>query len=362
MMNESIENIKFPTTRYQGSKRKILPWLYENFKGLEFDTVLDACGGSASVSYLLKRMKKTVTYNDLLKFNQLIGKALIENQSIIINEEDIDFLFAFDEESKSPGFIESTFHNFYYTDEENKWLDKIITRINLLQGIDQNETEIKKALCYYALFQSSLRKRPFNLFHRKNLYIRTNDVERNFGNKTTWEKDFKSEFRFFINEANQSVFDSGTNCIALNESVFDIENVNYDLVYFDIPYISLNGTNETSDYLRCYHFLEGITDYENWNKKIDYNTKNLRFKKNEEPNPFSKENIFNSLDLLFEKYKDSILVFSYKVGGIPTVEEIIGIMHKYKDNVSSKEMHYIYALNKQNGNAQFNREVLIIGV
>ena len=33
-----------PTTRYQGSKRKILPWLYECMKGYEFHSVLDAFG------------------------------------------------------------------------------------------------------------------------------------------------------------------------------------------------------------------------------------------------------------------------------------------------------------------------------
>ena len=45
-----------PTTRYQGSKRKILPWLYECMKGYDFHTVLDAFGGSGMVSCLLKMM------------------------------------------------------------------------------------------------------------------------------------------------------------------------------------------------------------------------------------------------------------------------------------------------------------------
>ena len=360
-MSNLTELTKFPTTRYQGSKRKILPWLYENFRGLEFETALDACGGTASVSYLLKKMGKSVTYNDVLKFNHLIGKALVENQNIRISEADIEFVLNFDEVGNSSNFIKNTFKDFYYTEEENEWLDNIIFRINLLEGNTENETDIKRAMCFYALFQSSLRKRPFNLFHRKNLYIRTNDVKRNFGNKTTWEKEFSSEFKLFIKELNEVIFDSQTDCNSINESIFNVENVNYDLVYFDVPYITENGTNETSDYLRCYHFLEGITDYENWNEKIDYSTKNFRFKKGEEINPFSKENIYNSLNLLFEKFQDSTIVFSYKVGGIPSVVSIKELMERYKGNVEIKEKHYKYALNKQNGNAQYNREVLIIG-
>jgi len=360
-MPNFTKTINFPSTRYQGSKRKILPWLYENFKELEFETVLDACGGTGSVSYLLKKMGKSVTYNDILKFNSLIGKALIENQNIRISDADIDFVLNFDKVDSGFSFIKDTFKDFYYTEEENEWLDNIISKINLLEGNTENETDIKRALCFYALFQSSLRKRPFNLFHRKNLYIRTNDVERNFGNKTTWEKEFSSEFRFFLKEVNEAIFDSETNCSSINDSIFDVENINYDLVYFDVPYITENGTNETSDYLRCYHFLEGITDYKNWNEKIDYNTKNFRFKKSKEINPFSRENIYNSLDLLFRTFQESIIVFSYKVGGIPSIDDIKDLMERYKGNVEIKEKHYIYALNKQNGNAQYNREVLIIG-
>ena len=31
---------KFPTPKYQGSKRKMLSWLYENLKEMEFNSVL----------------------------------------------------------------------------------------------------------------------------------------------------------------------------------------------------------------------------------------------------------------------------------------------------------------------------------
>ena len=51
-----------PSTRYQGSKRRILPWLCKNIKDLEFDTVLDGFGGTGSVSYLFKLMGKQVTF------------------------------------------------------------------------------------------------------------------------------------------------------------------------------------------------------------------------------------------------------------------------------------------------------------
>jgi adenine-specific DNA-methyltransferase len=76
-------NLKeFPTTRYRGSKRKILPWICDNLSCLEYESVLDLFGGTGSVSYLFKRMGKKVIYNDHLHFNHLIGKALIENDTV----------------------------------------------------------------------------------------------------------------------------------------------------------------------------------------------------------------------------------------------------------------------------------------
>jgi len=357
-MPEIIDIETFPTTRYQGSKRKILDWLYENLKDIEFQTVLDACGGTGSVSYLFKKMGKNVTYNDILKFNALSGKALVENQNTKITSDDLEFILNFDSLEEN-GFIQSTFRGVYFTDDENIWLDNIIRRINVLEGANDYEAGLKKAICFNALFQASLRKRPFNLFHRKNLNIRLNDVKRNFGNKTTWERDFELDFKYFINEINESIFNSENECFTLNESVFELENIDYDLVYLDPPYVSGSGDNETNNYLNCYHFLEGITDYDNWGDKIDYKTKNFRFKA--QPNPFDKRNIYNSLNLLFETFQDSIIVLSYKIGGTPSVDEIMELMGKYKENVSKKSKHYKYALNKQNGNAKHNREVIIIG-
>ena len=44
-----IKEWKFPSTRYQGSKRKLLPWIYENVKDIQFESVVDLFGGSGIV-------------------------------------------------------------------------------------------------------------------------------------------------------------------------------------------------------------------------------------------------------------------------------------------------------------------------
>lgn len=349
----------FPSTRYQGSKRKILPWIHGVVKDIEFDSVLDACGGSASVSYLFKKMGKLVTFNDKLKFNHIIGKTLIENNNVTFLKEDLDTLFS----NKNDGakFIQNVFKDIYFLPRENKWLDQIANGIVNMNHYVGDELEFKKAIAYYALFQSSLIKRPFNLFHRKNLTIRTADVDRQFGNKTTWEKSFRSHFSSFIEEVNSCVFDSGRNCLALNESIFDIDPTRYDLVYIDPPYLNKDGTNETSDYLRCYHFLEGLANYNEWTDLVDFATINRRFKQDAEENDFSKQNIFASFEKMISKFQNNKIIISYKIGGIPSIKHIIKMMKKYKRTVYTRSLQYHYALNKQNGNAKKNREVLIIG-
>jgi len=199
-LNLIPQSPSFPTTRFQGSKVKILDWIWENTKDLEFNSVLDAFGGTGAVAYMFKQKGKKVTYNDILKFNWYIGIALIENDSVRLEDEDINFLLTRHSKISYANFVYNTFKDIYFTDEENKWIDMVVRNIEFLDNL------YKKALAYFALFQSCIIKRPFNLFHRKNLYLRFSDVPRNFGNKTTWDTPFETHFRNFVNEGNQAIF------------------------------------------------------------------------------------------------------------------------------------------------------------
>ena len=360
-MNE-VKLSEFPTTRYQGSKRKILPWIYSVFKDLKFETVLDAFGGSASVSYLLKKMNKSVTYNDKLFFNHLMGKAIIENGRTKLTEEDLSNLLTRNKEVNYSKLIQNNFNDIYYLQEENVWLDMVVSNIAQMNHYEGDVLQYKKSLAYYALFQASLIKRPFNLFHRKNLNLRTSDVKRNFGNKTTWDKSFQEHLIKFAAEANTLVFDSDMQCFSLNQSALEIEPEGYDLVYIDAPYFRKEGSNESSNYLKCYHFLEGLSKYQEWENLIDYNSVNLRFKQDTNSNEFSPNRIYETYEKLIDRFKKGIIILSYKKGGIPSITFLVNLMKKVKGNSYTVSTHYKYALNHQNGDAKNNREVLIVGV
>jgi len=334
---------QFPSTRYQGSKLKLVEWVWQKCKHLNFDSVLDAFGGTACVSYLFKTRGKQVFYNDYLKSNYYIGLALIENSKEILTQEDVEKILKRHPKVKYPTFIQDTFKEIYFTCEENEWLDMVVTNIDTLI------TNIyKKAIAYFALFQSCIIKRPYNLFHRKNLYIRTAKIKRSFGNKITWDTPFPVHFVRFVEQANESIFDNGQRNKAFYSDAFDISG-KYDLVYIDTPYISSKGVGV--DYFEFYHFLEGLVRYSKWETMIDWKSKHRRIK-HEKSIWNDKNKIYQAFDKLFKKFADSILVVSYRSDGIPSDADLMGLLKKYKDNVIElNRKNYKYVLSN-NGESQ----------
>jgi adenine-specific DNA-methyltransferase len=354
----TIDVRRFPTTRYQGSKRKIIPWLHKVFSSIEFDSALDLFGGSTSVSYLLKRMGKRVACNDVLHWNYLAAVALIQNKSVLL-EAGFKVIAPPLSERNRYRVIRDRFRGFYFTEYENAWLDRAVFSIDRIDG-SESGCFYKKAIAHYALFQACLVKRPFNLFHRKNLYLRTANVERSFGNKTTWDTPITTMFSRFAKEANRCVFRGAQNCTAHNCDAEDFPDVNYDLIYLDVPYVSDKKSIQTSDYLVSYHFLEGLSRYHDWPEMIDSNSSLLAIKQTK-PNPFtSPETNKPALRKLFERFKDSTFVISYKRFGTPSISWFKKELQQLGKRVSCQTRHYKYALNHQNGDAALNREIIIV--
>lgn len=306
----------FPSTRYQGSKAKFAEWIWHEISRIDFHTALDAFGGTGSIAYKLKDNGKAVVYNDILPFNAVIGKALIENSHTVLDNDDIDAIIRERPGFSYPTFIYDHFHDIYYTDEENHWLD--VVRYNIAHLAD----EYKQALAWFALFQACIIKRPYNLFHRKNLYVRTSDVERTFGNKTTWDTPFATHFRNFAEEANNAVFDNGERCISMNCDAIEMPDV-FDLVYVDTPYINAKGVGV--DYADFYHFLNGLLDYDNWADRIDYRSQHLRLMR--QHSVWNDKNaIYSGFKTLFDHFCNSVLVISYRSNGIPSIDELLNML------------------------------------
>ena len=345
---KSLEIARFPNTRYQGSKRKLVKWIWDCVNFLDFDSVGDLFGGTAAVSYMFKQNGKSVVFNDILKSNYYNGLALIENSFELINNEDINIVLS--KNNNMENKVQDLFKDIFYTEDENCFIDNYIA--NIKEYYD--DSKYKKAVLLWCLFQACIIKRPFNLFHRKNLYMRLNHVDRSFGNKITWDRPFDLYIKKFADEICNAVLNRGQYYKALNLDVFDVKNY-FDLVYIDTPYIAKNGTSV--DYRQFYHFLEGLCNYDKWEDLIDYEKKHRPL--TAQSNPWnSKYEIGQAFESLFDKFRSSHLVVSYRSDGIPSITEITKRMKRFKKKVLLSSFgEYKYALS-QNGGSQ---EILIIG-
>jgi adenine-specific DNA methylase len=108
------------------------------------------------------------------------------------------------------------------------------------------------------------------------------------------------------------------------------------------------------NYIDFYHFLEGIVLYDQWENLIDEKSQHKKIKNMKNVWCRAKD-IQNAFDIIFEKFKDSIIVLSYRDDGIPTIDNLIQMLSKYKKEIEVHKLGCKYVLSNK-----FSKEVLII--
>jgi adenine-specific DNA methylase len=342
-MNEQCQ--AFPPTRYQGSKYKLLPWLHDIFHAIPCEHVLDAFAGTGAVSYLFKCMGKTVHSNDALLLNSWFGHALIANDNTTLTQDDIDNSLSIQPDIHYDDVIQRNFSGIYFTDDENKWLDRVI------QTILHTTHHTKRAMLFWCLAQSALSKRPYNLFHRHNLHLRTAEINRSFGNKTTWDRPFEQHFRTFAAQLNNAIFDNGHQHTITNQLASQLDT-QADLVYIDPPYIPTQGS--ITRYRDFYHFLEGALHYHQWETMLDTASKHKKLQSL--PSPWEKrKEIKDAFSALIQRMSHTTIAISYRIDGTPSIDELIAMLQHVKPKVTVHAHSYQYALSKRK-----SKEVLLI--
>lgn len=317
----------YPPTRFMGSKRKLLSEIWAVASQFKTETVVDLFSGSGIVGYMFKSYGKRVISNDYMAMSALFSKAMIENNSVTLSiEEARDLLI---EKQESDHFVATTFKDLYYTDEENNLIDILRTNISTIQD------EYKKAIALSALIRACTKKRPRGIF--------TYTGQRYDDGRMDLQKSLEEQFLEAVEIINNAVFDNGKNNLAFNSDAMGLDIKDADLVYIDPPYYSQNSDNE---YVRRYHFIEGLA--RDWKGvEIQEHTQTKKFKSY--PTPFSTRNgAYDAFDKLFEKYSKSVLVVSYSSNSLPTQEEMIGLLSKYKNHVEVIPIDYKYAFGNQN--------------
>lgn len=335
----------YPLMRYMGSKNKLIPWIYDNLSSFEFESVLDAFSGSGVVSYLFKSMGKQVYSNDFLNFPSVISKAVIENNSTKIGQQEISQLLRNDGDSSD--FIQKTFKDVFFEKSDLAFLDNVSFNISKLSNSYQ------KALAYSALFRSCLKKQPRGVFTISGNLDKYNDGRRDL------QLSLKEHFLEQIPLYNETVFDNNLENKSFNMDIFQFDEKKYhpDLVYFDPPYVPNSDDN---CYIKRYHFLEGLSKY--WEgETIMQETKVKKIEKKYTPFSYRKTAI-EAFDSMFEKFSESILALSYSSNAFPDLDTLISLMKNHKDFVTVKKKPHKYHFGNHSSVSRSKvDEYLIIG-
>jgi len=332
--------LSYPPTRYMGSKEKLLPYIQDVASQFKFDSALDLFSGSGVVGYLFKTMGKQVFSNDYMAMSTTFTKAMIENNTQTLSEKEIDKLFA--PNPNASRFVQDNYSGIYYTDPENAVIDLVRTN---LKKLPNNQ---KRAIAMSALIRACLKKRPRGIFTYTGM--RYND------GRADLRMSMEEQIRNAAGLINVSIFDNGQVNRSRHGDAMTTRH-KADLVYIDPPYYSPLSDNE---YVRRYHFVEGLA--REW-KGVDmqWHTKTKKFKSY--PTPFSSRiGAADAFDKMFSRLRDSILLVSYSSNSLPTREEIISLMSKYKRHVEVIDINYRYSFgNQKQGNKNAVQEYLFIG-
>ena len=341
----------FPRTRYQGSKRKLLGALADALLPYRGGTAIDLYSGSGSVTLLLRHLGFRVISNDYLKFANNTARVFLEATPDRLRAVDwtsrLDFLLNEAPLSGKP-LVSEGFRDIFFTEDENLAIDRFCQNVG-------NEAAFPRAVLTYAVGQALLMKRPYNLFHRANLYMRLCEVERSFGNAATWAKPIAMHAQKAIKELMEGPFLSSTGgheIVNVNVARLDsFPRRRADLVYIDPPYIASNG--RAIDYADFYHFLEGLIDYSlfaggesEWAHRPIFRA----------PTRWAAPELATrELREIADAWPEATIVMSYRDDGMPSAEELCECLAAQSRRVTLQHLgHYKYVLS----NAA-SREILI---
>lgn len=317
-MSARQDEVAAPRTRYQGSKRKLLPALREAFEGLAFGRALDLYAGTGTVTLLLRRLGKAVDANDYLAFNGVCARVMLTTVPGSLRpasaRDELAWLLH-DAPLRARAKVAEGFGGVFFLDHENEQIDRFC------QNLDAVPDPATRDLYVYAVGQALLKKRPYNLFHRRNLAMRTRRVRRSFGNAATWERPILDHAVAALSELAELDWPAAPGQGAVHR--VDTRGLGalpdgHDLIYLDPPY--LNGKGVGVDYADFYHFLEGLCDYRRFDDADPrYTHRPIVRARGAWSTP---QSAMDELHRVVARWPAATLVLSYRDDGLPPADAV----------------------------------------
>lgn len=336
---ESASDLPKYITNYIGSKQKLIDWIWQNTPE-DIKSVFDAFGGSNVVGFLYKRKGLKVYTNDVLKYSYHISRAIIENNSVKLSEDDIEKLIQ--HRSNAGDFISRNFKNTFFTTEVLNILDGLRANIDTLKGY-------KKDIALFALGKTCISgKGGFGHFSSTTMH----------GKRRFTKNQFIELYKSNLKRISDLVFDNGQDNKAYNGEILDVApQVKADLAYFDPPYATHFST---TNYETAYHFVEGLMDW--WKgKEIKKESKTKSYQVESETVTKKNAQEFFSNYLTASKHI-KYWIISYRDNAYPSERQIKAIIDDLNKDSRMKSRDHHYSLSSSHGeNSDAKEHIFVCG-
>ncbi|MHB9129969.1 MAG: DNA adenine methylase [Armatimonadota bacterium] len=324
-------------TNYIGSKQKLIEWIWKHTpEGIT--SVCDAFSGSAVVAYMYKTKGLRVVANDRLRYAYHAARAIVENASTRISNEELNALLQ--PNGKAGTFVRDNFKGLFFADGVHAIIDQVRANIDALSGY-------KKDIALFALGKTCMSgKGGFGHFSSSTDYGKRQDTP----------EEFRERFAKNVARINALVFDNGKDCQANQKEInVLLPAVKVDLAYFDPPYAT---EFSTTNYEKSYHFVEGLMTY--WDGlEIKEETKTHHYVTDHQTVTKANANTFFATFLGNAKHIPHWLI-SYRDHAYPNETEMRSIIADAGKDVSLRSHDHHYSISSRHGDASNAKEYLFI--
>lgn len=328
---------------YFGGKRRLLGMIFKQMPPTqEAPVFVDPFLGGGSVALYAKVRGYRVLCNDIAERSYIIGKALIENSNVRLNQYDpVRLSLPIDK----PGYAEMHLAPDTFTIDHARYLDRFVTNAQHIEGA-------KHWLALLLVVKQALRLRPQSNFGAKTIIHQAaaGDWEKmnpNYVRDVNTRGIQRHPIRLaeiLRKEINAGVFTNGHENEAHKCDAFEfLKTVKGDVAYFDPPY-------------------SGTQSYEQKLKPLDDLLRGGPPDKKPPPNPFTKEPPEKILPHLFEA-ADHIPTWILSYGNLLIdLESLIALMKKFRSNVDGIAISYVHCEGLANKESiRRNQELLVVG-